>query len=97
MHIFYRILVLVGLIMVAISISFAFINPHSFCGTGDAITIFFFILFKFSFCYTKVYAKLNIARLDSRKHRKGTLICRLIKIKWKFLGMFLEFMYGINA
>jgi len=41
MHIFYRILVLVGLIMVAISISFAFINPHSFCGTGDAITIFF--------------------------------------------------------
>ena len=44
MHIFYRILVLVGLIMVAISISFAFINPHSFCGTGDAITIFFFTL-----------------------------------------------------
>ena len=43
-HIFYRILVLVGLIMVAISISFAFINPHSFCGTGDAITIFFFTL-----------------------------------------------------
>ena len=44
MHIFYHILVLVGLIMVAISISFAFINPHSFCGTGDAITIFFFTL-----------------------------------------------------
>ena len=43
-HIFYRILVLVGLIVVAISISFAFINPHSFCGTGDAITIFFFTL-----------------------------------------------------
>ena len=41
-HIFYRILVLVGLIVVAIRISFAFINPHSFCGTGDAITIFFF-------------------------------------------------------
>ena len=49
MHIFYRILVLVGLIMVAISISFAFINPHSFCGTGDAITIFFF--HSNSFCY----------------------------------------------
>ena len=44
MHIFYRILVLVGLIVVAIRISFAFINPHSFCGTGDAITIFFFTL-----------------------------------------------------
>ena len=43
-HIFYRILVLVGLIVVAIRISFAFINPHSFCGTGDAITIFFFTL-----------------------------------------------------
>ena len=43
-HIFYRILVLVGLIMVAISISFSFINPHSFCGTGDASTIFFFTL-----------------------------------------------------
>jgi len=41
-HIFYRILVLVGLIVVAIRISFAFINPHSFCGTEDAITIFFF-------------------------------------------------------
>lgn len=44
MHIFYRILVLVGLIVVAIRISYAFINPHSFCGTGDAITIFFFTL-----------------------------------------------------
>ena len=43
-HIFYRILVLVGLIVVAIRTSFAFINPHSFCGTGDAITIFFFTL-----------------------------------------------------
>lgn len=43
-HIFYRILVLVGLIVVAIRISYAFINPHSFCGTGDAITIFFFTL-----------------------------------------------------
>jgi len=30
--------------MVAISISFAFINPHSFCGTGDAITMFLFAL-----------------------------------------------------
>ena len=30
---------------------------------------------------------MNIARLDSRKHRKGTLICRLIKIKWKFLRL----------
>ena len=48
MHIFYRILVLVGLIMLAISISFAFINPHSFCGTGDAITMFLFALIAFA-------------------------------------------------
>jgi len=34
--------------MVAISISFAFINPHSFCGTGDAITMFLFALIAFA-------------------------------------------------
>ncbi|EGQ17326.1 hypothetical protein HMPREF9419_0212 [Prevotella nigrescens ATCC 33563] len=76
---------------------FVFIHFRVAVLTFHIVPILLFILFKFSFCYTKVYAKLNIARLDSRKHRKGTLICRLIKIKWKFLGMFLEFMYGINA
>ena len=71
MHILYRILALLGLIIIAIIIAMSLLNPHRTCGTGDSLPLLFFSLIAYviwtmyliveavSFHKKKTYGKRN--------------------------------------
>lgn len=44
MHIFYRILAFIGLLIVAVVTAMSLLNPDRTCGTGDSLPLLFFSL-----------------------------------------------------